>query len=126
MNLREIKKVAIVGATTNKNKFGYIVLKDLVKKGFEVIPVSPKYDSIDGIEVYKDVSLLPEDTELLVFIVPPEVGLVEFKKAYEKGFRKFWFQPGAESKEIIEYAKELKDAEASFIKCIMVETNDMW
>ncbi|HPC79739.1 MAG TPA: CoA-binding protein [Fervidobacterium sp.] len=125
MNLREIKKVAIVGATTNKNKFGYIVLKDLVKKGFEVIPVSPKYDSIDGIEVYKDVSLLPEDTELLVFIVPPEVGLVEFKKAYEKGFRKFWFQPGAESKEIIEYAKELKDAEASFIKCIMVETNDM-
>ncbi|HOV53865.1 MAG TPA: CoA-binding protein, partial [Fervidobacterium sp.] len=117
MNLREIKKVAIVGATTNKNKFGYIVLKDLIRKGFEVIPVSPKYDSIDGIEVYKDVSLLPEDTELLVFIVPPEVGLVEFKKAYEKGFRKFWFQPGAESKEIIEYAKELKDAEASFIKC---------
>ncbi len=125
MNLREIKKVAIVGATTNKNKFGYIVLKDLIRKGFEVIPVSPKYDSIDGIEVYKDVSLLPEDTELLVFIVPPEVGLVEFKKAYEKGFRKFWFQPGAESKEIIEYAKELKDAEVSFIKCIMVETNDM-
>ena len=125
MNLREIKKVAIVGATTNKNKFGYIVLKDLVKKGFEVVPVSPKYDTIDGIGVCRDVSLLPRDIELLVFIVPSEVGITEFRKAYEEGFRKFWFQPGAESKEIIEYAKELKDAEVSFIKCIMVETNDM-
>lgn len=125
MDLKMIKKVAVVGATENRNKFGYIVLKDLVKKGFEVIPVSPKYDIIDGIKVCKDVSLLPEDTELLVFIVPPEVGIVEFKKGYEKGFRKFWFQPGAESNEIIEYSKGLKDAEVSFIKCIMVETNDM-
>jgi len=84
MNLRQIKKVAIIGATTNKNKFGYIVLKDLIRKGFEVIPVSPKYDSIDGIEVCKDVSLLPEDTELLVFIVPPEVALLNLRKRTRK------------------------------------------
>jgi len=51
--------------------------------------------------------------------------LLNLRKRTRKDSRKFWFQPGAESKEIIEYAKELKDAEASFIKCIMVETNNM-
>ncbi|PHJ12594.1 CoA-binding protein, partial [Fervidobacterium sp. SC_NGM5_G05] len=41
MNPKEFKKIAIIGATTNPNKFGNIVLKDLRKKGFEVYPVSP-------------------------------------------------------------------------------------
>ncbi|MEJ5256727.1 MAG: CoA-binding protein [Fervidobacterium sp.] len=123
MDLRQIKKIAIIGATTNPEKFGNIVLKDLLKKGYDVLPVSPRYDFIEGLKVYKSVEELPVDTELIVFIVPPEIGIEELKKAYGTGFRKFWFQPGAESPEILEYAKTLNDAEFSFIKCIMVQTN---
>lgn len=122
MNPKEFKKIAIIGATTNPNKFGNIVLKDLRKKGFEVYPVSPNYDEIDGLKVYKNVDELPKDVELLVFIVPPKIAIEELKKAYQSGFRKFWFQPGAESPELIEYSKTLSDAQFSFINCIMVET----
>lgn len=123
MNLSNTKKLAIVGATTNPEKFGNIVLKDLLRKGFQVIPVNPKYDTIEGLAVYKDVTLLPKDVDLIVFIVPPDIGLEELKKAYQAGFRRFWFQPGAQSEDIISYSQELKDAEFSFMKCIMVETN---
>ncbi|ABS60513.1 CoA-binding domain protein [Fervidobacterium nodosum Rt17-B1] len=122
MNPKEFKKIAIIGATTNPNKFGNIVLKDLRKKGFEVYPVSPNYDEIDGLKVYKNVDELPKDVELLVFIVPPKIAIEELKKAYQSGFRRFWFQPGAESPELIEYSKTLSDAQFSFINCIMVET----
>lgn len=122
MELGKIKKIALVGATKNPEKFGYIILKDLTKKGFELFPVSPNYDEIDGIKVYKNVEELPSDVELIVFVVPPRIGLDELRKAYNKGFRRFWFQPGAESQEIIEYSKTLNDAEFSFIKCIMVMT----
>ncbi|AMW33705.1 MULTISPECIES: CoA-binding protein [Fervidobacterium] len=123
MDLRKVKRVAIVGATTNPEKFGNIVLRDLKKKGFEVLPVSPRYDVVEGLRTYKSVEELPDDVDLIVFIVPPEVGIQELKKAYDKGFRKFWFQPGAESGEIIEFSKTLQDADFSFIKCIMVQTN---
>lgn len=122
INPKEFKKIAIIGATTNPNKFGNIVLKDLRKKGFEVYPVSPNYDEIDGLKVYKNVDELPKDVELLVFIVPPKIAIEELKKAYQSGFRRFWFQPGAESPELIEYSKTLSDAQFSFINCIMVET----
>lgn len=122
MELSKIRKIALVGATRNPEKFGYIILKDLTKKGFELFPVSPNYDEIDGIKVYKNIEELPSDVELIVFVVPPHIGLGELKKAYNKGFRRFWFQPGAESQEIIEYSKTLNDAEFSFIKCIMVMT----
>ncbi|MFN3691551.1 MAG: CoA-binding protein [Fervidobacterium sp.] len=122
MELSRIRKIALVGATKNPEKFGYIILKDLTGKGFEIFPVSPNYDEIDGVKVYKSVEELPSDVELIVFVVPPHIGLEELKKAYNKGFRRFWFQPGAESQEIIDYSKKLSDAEFSFIKCIMVMT----
>ncbi len=122
INPKDFKRIAIIGATTNPNKFGNIVLKDLRKKGFEVYPVSPNYDEIDGLKVYRSVDELPKDVELLVFIVPPSIAIEELKKAYQSGFRRFWFQPGAESQELIEYSKTLLDAQFSFINCIMVET----
>lgn len=118
----DVKKVAIIGATKNRDKFGNIILRDLLSKGFVVFPVSPSYDEIEGIKVYKTVEELPKDVDLLIFVVPPHIGIEELRKAYGVGFRKFWFQPGAESSEIIEYSKTLKDAEFSFIRCIMVET----
>lgn len=122
MVINNIKKVAIIGATKNRDKFGNIILRDLLSKGFIVFPVTPNYDEIEGVKVYKNVEELPRDIELLVFVVPPHVGIKELRRAYAVGFRRFWFQPGAESKEIIEYSKTLHDAEFSFIKCIMVET----
>lgn len=122
MVVNNIKKVAVIGATKNRDKFGNIILRDLLSKGFIVFPVSPSYDEIEGLRVYKSVEELPKDVELLVFVIPPHIGIEELKKAYALGFRKFWFQPGAESQEIIEYSRTLKDAEFSFIKCIMIET----
>ncbi|MCX7654679.1 MAG: CoA-binding protein [Fervidobacterium sp.] len=122
MVIDKIKKIALIGATKNKEKFGNIILKDLVKKGYIVFPVNPNYEEIEGIKTYRSVQELPKDVELLVFVVPPQIGLEEMKKAYKFGFRKFWFQPGAESDDIITYSKTLKDAEFSFSKCIMVET----
>ncbi len=122
INPYSIKKVAIVGATVNKDKYGNIVMHNLLEKGFEVYPVSPKYQEIDGIKTYNSVDELPNDIELIVFIVPPKVGIKELNNAYTCGFRRFWFQPGAESSEIINLLETLKDSEFVYGKCIMVET----
>lgn len=118
-----MKRIAIVGATVNPNKYGNIILRDLRRKGFDVVPVTPNYDSVEGVPAKKSVEELPADVELIVFVVPPEVGLKEVQKAYKSGFRRFWFQPGAESQELLAFAKEHPDAEFSFTRCIMVETN---
>ncbi|KAF2956401.1 CoA-binding protein [Marinitoga sp. 38H-ov] len=121
MDVKKIKRIGLVGATTNKSKFGYKILKDLVSKGYDVYPVTPNYEEIDGIKTYKSVTDLPE-VDVLNFVVPPSIGLKITKEAYENGFRKFWYQPGAESEEIKEYLESLPDAEYLFHKCIMVET----
>ncbi|KUJ98408.1 MAG: Uncharacterized protein XD43_1924 [Thermococcales archaeon 44_46] len=123
MNAKEFRKIALVGATPNPTKYGNIILKDLLGKGFEVLPVNPKYDEIEGVKCYRSVKELPRDVDVIVFVVPPKVGLQVAKEAVEAGFKRLWFQPGAESEEIREFL-EKAGVEYSFEKCIMVETSD--
>ena len=115
------RRIALVGASPNPDKYGNIILKDLIRKGFEVLPVNPKYDEIEGLRCYRSVRELPKDVDVIVFVVPPHVGLQVAREAVEAGFRRLWFQPGAESEEIREFL-ESQGVEYSFYRCIMVET----
>jgi len=47
--------IALIGASTNKNKFGYKILIDLVSKDYDVIPVNNKEVEIEGRKVFKTV-----------------------------------------------------------------------
>lgn len=121
MNVKDFRKIALVGASPNPSKYGNIILKDLVGKGYEVLPVNPKYGEIEGLKCYRSVRELPGDVDVIVFVVPPAVGLGIAKEAVEAGFKRLWFQPGAESDEIAGFLEE-KGVEYSFGKCIMAET----
>lgn len=124
MDLRSIKKVALIGATTNKEKFGNIILRDLTKKGFEVIPVTPNYEEVEGIKTVKSVNELPKNIDLIVFVVPPKIGLEITKEAINSGFTNLWYQPGAYSDEIEKILNE-NNIKAVHDICIMVETNKL-
>ncbi len=120
MNLKDVRRVAIVGASGNPRKYGNIVLRFLMERGYEVYPVNPKRDEVEGLRCFRDVSELRPDTDLIIFIVPPDVGVRVAKKALSMGFRRMWFQPGAESQEIEEILHR-SGVEYSTGKCIMVE-----
>ncbi len=122
VNPKDFKKIAIIGASESEQKYGNKILKDLRNKGFEVFPVNPKGKTIEGIRCFTTLEELPRDVELLVFVIPPEKGLEEVQKAVSIGYKKFWFQPGAGSKEIENFLKNT-DSEYSIGRCIMIETS---
>ncbi|ASJ12671.1 CoA-binding protein [Thermococcus thioreducens] len=122
MDVDGFRRIALVGASPNPDKYGNVILRDLLEKGFEVLLVNPKYDEIEGLRCYRSVRELPKDVDVIVFVVPPHVGLQVAKEAVEAGFKRLWFQPGAESDEIARFLDE-KGVEYSFWKCIMVETS---
>ncbi len=117
-----IKNIALIGASANKSKYGNIILNDLKSKGYKVFPVHPVLAEIDGIKVYNSVEELDEDPDLFVFVVPNTIGLEITKNLYEKGYRKFWYQPGAQSIEISDFLKKDNSVNFSTISCIMVST----
>lgn len=119
---KEIKTIAVIGASTNRRKYGNIILRDLARKGYEVIPVHPAQKEVEGFSVVGKISELPKNTDLLVFVVPPFVGLDMAKEAISLGFKRLWFQPGAESADIIRLLDSTEDVAGRYHDCVMLQT----
>ncbi|HOA80175.1 MAG TPA: CoA-binding protein [Defluviitaleaceae bacterium] len=101
------KKIwAVVGATTDKDKYGYKIYKELKEAGYKVYPISPKYEEIDGDKAYKSLRDLPEKPEVVDFVVNPKIGIGIVKECAQLGIENIWLQPGTVSEEILEFAKE--------------------
>ena len=112
--------IALVGASNDPKKYGNKILLDLVSKGYNVVPINSIEDTIAGIKSYKNVLDLKESPSIINFVVSPEIGFEITKELVENNYDNFWYQPGAESKEISSY---LIENSKNFIddKCIMVE-----
>lgn len=67
------KKVAIVGASPNKDNFGKYLVQELVKFDYKIKPVNPRYDEVEGLKTVASVKELPSDVENVIMAVPPEL-----------------------------------------------------
>ena len=111
-------KWAVIGVTTDTEKFGYKIFKRLISRGKTVYGVSPKYTEVDGIKLYNDISELPNDIQVAVFVVNPAIGISEIDKIREKGIKTIWLQPGTISDELLEKANEFNIETVD--KCVLV------
>jgi predicted CoA-binding protein len=98
---------ALVGASTNPNKYGNIILHNMSNAGYTVYPINPRATEIDGYKCYPNLSALPEKPAVVNFVVPAKLSLPVLEEAARLGIETVWFQPGAESAENIRRAKEL-------------------
>lgn len=101
-----LKNWAVVGATQNKSKFGYKVMKRLLDHGYNVYPVNPAYGEIEGLKCYKSLEEVNEPIDVVDMIVNPKIGLQSIEEAAQKGIKYIWCQPGAADEELINKAKE--------------------
>jgi len=102
-----LKRWALLGATTDTTRFGYKIFRELEDRGYTVYGINPKYDSIDGIKLYKSIEELPELIDGINVIVNPKITLEALPKIKAKGIKNVWFQPGSFNEEVIEEAKKL-------------------
>lgn len=115
--------VAVVGATDNPMKYGYVIYRDLKRKGYRIFPVNPNRTEVDGDPAYPSLDELPEKPTIVNIVVPPEVTIRILKKALELGLDNLWLQPGAESPEALAFLQE-HDFNYLAHACIMVESRD--
>ncbi len=71
-NLLNPNSIAVVGASSNKNKLGWQVLDNIQKSGFrgKLYPVNPKHKKIGKLTAYKDVSEITGQVDLAIIIIP--------------------------------------------------------
>lgn len=113
------RPVAVVGASADRSKYGNIVLRNLRGRGWEVYAVNPREHEIEGAPAYPNLAGCPTRPELAVIVTPPPVTLKVIEEAHRVGVRRVWLQPGAESAEAVDKAREL-GLQVVHDACIMV------
>jgi uncharacterized protein len=100
------RKFAFAGLSRNPKSFSRQAFASLSEKEYEIIPVNPNTEEIEGKKCYKSIEELPRDVDRILFMTPKSETDKLFTKAIERGMKSIWIQQGSETKETIDLAKE--------------------
>lgn len=102
----ESKRFSIAGVSRNPKKFGHQVFRDLMKKGYDIIPVNPSTPVIDGIKCYKSVEEIPKDVDSLLILTPKNQTDIILRQAIQRGIKNIWVQQMSETQDTLRIAEE--------------------
>src|SRR5882757_10134626 len=102
------KVVAVIGASSNRNKFGNRAVRAFRQQGYTVVPINPHEAEVEGLKAYGSVLDVPGTIDMASLYVPPEIGEQVIEEIARKGIAEVWFNPGAESDALIARARTLQ------------------
>ena len=84
------KRIAVIGASANKEKYGNMLMKELLKSGYDAVPVNINGGTIEGREAVKSVREIKPKADVAIAVVPPAAleGVVE--DAAASGIKTIW------------------------------------
>jgi uncharacterized protein len=103
-----MKTVVIIGASTDRSKFGNKAVRAFQQQGYEVYPVNPKETEVEGLPAFKSIRDVPVRPEMVSVYLPPSVLLKVLPEIAAKGCDELWLNPGTESDEVLAEAERLK------------------
>lgn len=105
------KRIAVAGVSRKGDTAANAVYKKLKNSGYEVFPVNPFAEKIDGDTCYPTLDKIPGKVEGVVIGTKPEVALQLVEDCEKLGIKDVWihrsFGNGSYDEEAIEKAKEL-------------------
>jgi predicted CoA-binding protein len=102
-----MKTVAVIGASSNRDKFGNKALRAFAQRGYTVIPINPSESEVEGHRAYQSVLDVPGAIDLATLYVAPPVGVRVMDDLAQKGVPEVWLNPGADDRSVVEKARSL-------------------
>ncbi|MDC3286927.1 CoA-binding protein [Alphaproteobacteria bacterium] len=113
--LKSVKTIAMVGASPDKTKFSYGVLRVLSETGYEIIPINPRpgLEEIRGLKVYPSLEAVGRPIDMVdVFRRAEDLPQIA-QEAVNAGAKILWGQIGVKN------AKAARIAEEAGLKVVM-------
>jgi uncharacterized protein len=113
--LKQVKTIAMVGASPDPTKFSYGVLRVLHETGYEMIPVNPKQagGEIRGLRVYPSLSAIDRPVDMVEIFRTSNEAYAVTEEAIKIGAKVIWMQIGVRNDEAARLA------EAAHLKVVM-------
>ncbi|NLV39914.1 MAG: CoA-binding protein [Candidatus Hydrogenedentes bacterium] len=99
--------IAIVGASTDRRKYGNKAVRAFKQGGWTVYPVNPGAAEVEGLPAFRSVAEIPGPVDRVSMYVPAPTGLAMLPDIAAKGPAEFFLNPGSESPELVAAARAL-------------------
>lgn len=102
-----MKTVAVIGASSDRSKFGNKALRAFRTQGYRVIPINPTEQEIEGERAYVSVLDYDGDIDEATLYVNPRVGERVLDDVAARNIGTVWLNPGADGANVVARAKAL-------------------
>jgi predicted CoA-binding protein len=100
--------VAVLGASRDRGKYGNKSVRAHMRAGWQVFPINPRADEIEGLHAYHSLKDLPVQTlDRVSIYLPPAIGITLLDEIAACHPREVWLNPGSESDELLAAAEKL-------------------
>ncbi len=105
------KRIAVAGVSRKADVAANAVYRKLKKSGYEVFPVNPNADRVEGDACYADLAAVPGELDGVVIATHPKDAASVVRQCGDRGVRLVWFHrsfgPGSVSAEALDECKRL-------------------
>lgn len=102
---QEKKTIAVVGASSDRRKFGNMAVRAYKDAGWEVYPVNLSETTIEDLAVYPRLSEVPVELDRISVYLPPPTTRQLLDEIATKGAGDVWLNPGSANDEVLEEAR---------------------
>ncbi|MCU0267330.1 MAG: CoA-binding protein [Acidimicrobiales bacterium] len=88
------RRLAFVGASHDPKEFSATVYRELRDRGYELFPVNPHAELVEGDPCLPDVASLPDGIDGAIVMVPPEASAGVVEACIARGIPRVWLHKG--------------------------------
>jgi predicted CoA-binding protein len=105
------RRIVVVGVSDVKGSFAKTVYRELRSHGYDVVPVNPMANSVDGDRCFPDVASVPGPIDGAIVMVNRDISASIVSDCAARGIKRVWLfkgvgGPGAVSDEAVRIAHE--------------------
>ena len=106
--LKEVKTIAMVGASPDARKFSYGVLRVLHEQGYNMKPVNPAEagNTIRGLKVYESIAAIDEQVDMVQVFRSSDALMEVAQEAIDANAKVLWAQIGVYNEDAAKLAEE--------------------
>lgn len=105
--LKEVKTIAMIGASSDPTRFSYGVLRVLHETGYDMVPVNPREagSEIRGLRVYESLAAIERPVDMVQVFRASDAALGVTKEAIAIRAKVIWMQIGVRDDEAARLAE---------------------
>ncbi len=119
---RNKKRVVVMGASDKPDRYSNMAIRLLLEHGHEVIPVHPRLDEVEELEVFHHPSEISGPVDILTLYVGPDASSAAAEAILQLRAGRVIFNPGSENPDLAQRLSQAGIAHEQACTLVLLRT----